>query len=235
MSLLDVGCGPGTITVDLARRVAPGRVVGVDSEGAVLAEARSNGHAADLVNVEFRSGDIYDLASDKAVGDGYDVVHAHQVLQHLQRPVQALRAMASRCRPGGLVAARDADYSAFCWFPAVPELDRWLQLYCSVARANGGEPDAGRRLRSWAIDAGLTQVRSTASVWVYASDEDRKWLSEIWAERISRTRLAESAIGLGLASEAELQGIASGWRRWAQQSGGWFAQLHGEILCQVRQ
>ncbi len=61
-------------------------------------------------------------------------------------------------RPGGIVAARDSDYAAMTWFPADPRLDRWLALYHEVARANGGEPDAGRRLLAWAHAAGFGDV-----------------------------------------------------------------------------
>ncbi len=78
--VLDVGCGPGTITVDIARRVAPGRVVGIDASAAVIEDARSQ--VAGVDNVEFRAGDVYALDVPDAT---FDVVHAHQVLQHLRR------------------------------------------------------------------------------------------------------------------------------------------------------
>src|SRR5262249_12708799 len=105
MSLLDVGCGPGTITLDLARRLAPGGLGRPHREPAPLLEAKAL--AADAPNVAFVVGDVYALDFD----DGcFDLVHAHQVLQHLTDPVAALREMGRVCRPGGLVAARDADY-----------------------------------------------------------------------------------------------------------------------------
>ena len=100
-------------------------------------------------------GDVYALA----YGDGaFDVVHAHQVLQHLADPVAALREMGRVSRPAGIVAVRDADYAAMTWYPDRPELHRWMELYQQVARHNGGEPDAGRRLVSWARAAGFASV-----------------------------------------------------------------------------
>src|SRR3954466_12224776 len=90
LDLLDVGCGPGSITVDLAARVAPGRVLGVDVASAPLEQARGLAARAG-VQAEFRVGDVYALEADD---DSFDVVHAHQVLQHLTDPVAALREMA---------------------------------------------------------------------------------------------------------------------------------------------
>ena len=123
--LLDVGCGPGTITVDLARRLAPGLVVGLDREDRPLREARAYAVGADPGNVTFQIGDLYRLP---CLYDSFDVVHAHQVLQHLSDPVAALVEMQRVCRPGGC-AARDADYTAMTWYPYDPRLDRWLELY----------------------------------------------------------------------------------------------------------
>ncbi|MHB8245118.1 MAG: methyltransferase domain-containing protein [Acidimicrobiales bacterium] len=229
-SLLDVGCGPGTLTVDLARLLAPGRVVGVDAESAVLDEARQLAAQARMTNVEFHKADAYSLPYD----DGsFDIVHAHQLLQHLEHPSSALTEMARVCRTGGIVAARDGDYSAFTWFPADPLLDRWLEVYEAVARANGGEPDAGRRLRAWARASGLSEVTSSASVWCYSTEEDRTWWAETWAERTSSTLLADRAVELGIATREELLEIAAAWHAWASQQDGWFAVLHGEICCRV--
>lgn len=101
--------------------------------------------------------------------DTFDVVHAHQVLQHVADPVRALREMHRVCRPGGMVAARDADYAAMTWYPAEPGLEEWLALYRRVARVVGGEPDAGRRLLGWAHAAGFADVTPSASTWLYAT------------------------------------------------------------------
>src|SRR5206468_11806931 len=136
---------PGTITVDLAERVAPGRVTGLDVSADPLDEARGLAQARGVA-VSFEVGDVYAL---EAPDDSFDVVHAHQVLQHLSDPVAALREMARVCRPGGLVAVRDVDYATFTWFPGDRGLDRWLSVYFGVARRYVAEPVAGRRLLSW--------------------------------------------------------------------------------------
>lgn len=226
--VLDVGCGPGTITIDIARRVAPGRVIGLDAVEAPLAAARRDAEAAGVVGVAFEVGDAYGLRFDD---DRFDVVHAHQVLQHLGDPVAALREMGRVCRAGGIVAARDSDYAAMTWFPADPRLDRWLALYEAVARHNGGEPDAGRRLLAWARSAGFADITPSASVWCFATPEDRAWWGGLWADRVTRSAFAEQAIGAGFADAAELERIAEAWRNWATQVDGWFIVPCGEVLC----
>jgi SAM-dependent methyltransferase len=227
LDLLDVGCGPGTITVDLARRVAPGRVVGLDVSADPLTEARDLA-ARQGVPVDFAVGDVYAL---DLPDDAFDVVHAHQVLQHLTDPVAALREMARVCRPGGLLAVRDADYATFTWHPADEGLDRWLELYHAVARANDAEPDAGRRLLAWAHAAGLRDVTATASAWCYASPAERQWWGRSWAGRATASAFAEQAVAYGLATPAELDEVAAAWLRWAAADDGWLAMLHGEVLA----
>jgi SAM-dependent methyltransferase len=227
-AVLDVGCGPGTITVDMAQRVAPGRVVGIDASDDVIDAARELADEAGISNLELAAGDVYAL--DHA-DDAFDVVHAHQVLQHLADPVAALREMRRVCRPDGVVAARDAVYRGMSWFPASPELEQWLRVYCAVAEANGGEPDAGSRLRAWAIEAGFSDVQTSASAWCYATDDERAWWGGLWAERVTSTALGIRAIELGLATEKDVAAMADAWRAWAASPDGWFAVLHGEILA----
>ena len=133
--VLDVGCGPGTITAGLADRVPQGHVTGIDAAQAVIEQAREL--AGDRANLDFTIGDVYAL--DYPDG-AFDVVFAHQILQHLSDPVRALREMGRVTRPGGLVAARDGDFGGMTWYPELPIMDEWLTLYKRVARGNGGEP-----------------------------------------------------------------------------------------------
>jgi len=226
--VLDVGCGPGTITIDLARHVPDGRVLGLDRAGEVIDAARAAGVDRGVANVEFATGDVYAL---DLPDDSFDVVHAHQVLQHLTDPVAALRELRRVCRPGGVVAVRDSDYEAFTWYPSVPALDDWLDLYRRLARSNGAEPDAGRRLLSWALAAGFDQVEPSASVWCYADDATRAWWSDLWADRAVKSAFAEQVLERGMADEAELERLADGWRTWGAAPDGWLSILHGEILA----
>jgi SAM-dependent methyltransferase len=229
MSLLDIGCGPGTITIDLAGRVAPGRVVGIDRSAEVIAEAerlRREQPAAD--NVAFQAGDVYALGFDD---QSFDAVHAHQVLQHLTDPVAALVEMRRVLRHGGILAVRDSDYGAFVWAPADPLLDRWMALYHDVCRHNGADADAGRHLLGWARAAGFSTIEPGSSTWTFADASSRRWWGDLWAERVTDSALAEQAVSYGLSTQDELRAISQAWRRWAEDDDAFFAVLHAELIA----
>ena len=221
LSLLDVGCGPGTITVDFSRRLAPGRVIGIDAAADVIAQAEG---------AEFATGDVYQLDFDDGT---FDIVHAHQVLQHLAEPIVALREMRRVCKPGGLVAVRDGDYGSFAWYPELPALDAWRDLYFRVAITNAGEPNAGRHLLEWAHAAGFTDVQASSSTWCFATPDDRSWWGGTWAERMTDSAIAQQARAEGFATDAELREIADAWRAWAAHPDGWYSVLHGEVLARA--
>ncbi|OEU91711.1 ubiquinone biosynthesis methyltransferase UbiE [Streptomyces abyssalis] len=228
--VLDIGCGPGTITADLAALVPDGHVTALDPATGVLAQARETAAGRGLDNVTFGTGDVHALEYPDGA---FDAVHAHQVLQHVGDPVRALREMRRVCAPGGVVAARDADYAAMFWYPAVDGLTGWLELYRRVARANGGEPDAGRRLHAWAREAGLRDVTASSTTWCFASAEDRAWWSESWAERTLASSFAASAVDGGHATREQLRAAADAWLEWGAREDAWFAVPHGEILCRA--
>lgn len=230
MSVLDVGCGPGTITADLAALVGPGTVVAIDAAADVLEIARREAAGRALTNVSFATGNVYELAFGDA---SFDVVHAHQVLQHLADPVAALREMRRVCRPGGIVAARDVDFGGMFWFPQEPGLARWLETYRLVARAIGTEPDAGRRMLAWARAAEFTDITASAGSWCYSGAVEREWWGGLWAERLTESSFASRAVETGLATAADLRELAAAWHRWAESPDGWFLAPHGEILCRV--
>ena len=227
LELLDIGSGPGTITVDLAERVAPGRVTAVEVTEAALAHTRAETERSGTQNVSLAVGDVHGLPLPSG---SFDIVLAHQVLQHVADPVAALREMMRVCRPGGVVAARDGDYRGFTWYPQLPGLDRWLELYQAAARANGGEPDAGRRLLAWAHAAGAADITVSSSTWCYADPESRQEWGGTWADRITGSAITDQLLTSGLASRQELEAISGAWREWAAHPDGWISVLHGEVL-----
>ena len=225
LRLLDVGCGPGSITVGLARAVAPGETVGVDVAPAIIEEARAL--AEGTPNLRFEAADGYALPFEAA---SFDVVHAHQVLQHLARPADALREWRRVLRPRGLLAVRDADYGTMSPSPRSPELDRFFEVYHAVAARNGADADAGRRLAAWATEAGFVDLEVGAAVKVFATRADIENWGYSWADRTAHSSLAEQAVTYGIASRAEIEELSAAWRRWADAPDAFFMYVNVHVL-----
>ena len=223
--VLDIGCGSGTITTGLARRAS--RVVGLDMSAEVVDAARAHADDFSLSNASFQVGSVYDLPWDDK---SFDVVYAHQVLQHLADPVRALREARRVLRPGGIVAVRDSDYETMVHAPVFPAIERWRDLYHQVASANGGEADAGRYLPSWVAEAGFTNVETTASTTAHTDQEGRTVWGEMWAVRVIDSDFANHAISNGFATRNELQEISDAFRQWAAQPDGFWAWINGETI-----
>jgi ubiquinone/menaquinone biosynthesis C-methylase UbiE len=109
MRLLDVGCGPGSITVGLALRVQPAPTFGMDTSESVIETARSFAKAEPARYLTFEVGNIYE---PRFPAESFDAIFAHQVLQHLRRPVDALRRCREVLTSGGVVGVRDVDWEA---------------------------------------------------------------------------------------------------------------------------
>ena len=225
-AVLDVGSGPGTITVGLARRA--GRAVGLDMSAEMVEAARDHAAAEGVDNVTFEVGSAYELP----FGNGsFDVVYAHQVLQHLADPVAALREARRVLRPGGLVAVRDSDYATMIHAPVEPAIERWLDVYHQVHAANGGEADAGRHLPAWVLEAGFIEPTVTTSTNTFADAEGRAAWGGMWAVRVTDSDFADHAVSGGFATPADLAEISAAFGRWAAQPDGFWAWLNGEVLA----
>jgi len=223
--VLDIGCGSGTITTGLARRA--GRVVGLDMSAEVVDAARAHADDCRLSNASFEVGSVYDLPWDD---NSFDVVYAHQVLQHLSDPVRALKEAQRVLRPGGIVAVRDSDYETMIHAPVFPAIERWRDLYHQVASANGGEADAGRYLLSWVAEAGFTNIETTASATAHTDHEGRTVWGEMWAVRVIESDFAKHAVDNGFATRDELREISAAFRQWAAQPDGFWAWVNGEVI-----
>ncbi|MEM9464641.1 MAG: methyltransferase domain-containing protein [Actinomycetota bacterium] len=231
LRLLDVGCGPGTITVDLATRVAPGPVVGFDVADDVIERAAALLDEPDApTNCTFHTDDVYAI---DAADDSFDLVHAHQVLQHLTDPVAALREMHRVLRPGGVLAVRDADYGGMTWAPPTPEIDDWMAIYQGIAAEQGSQPDAGRYLLGWVQAAGFVDIETTVDVWTFATPADRAWWGDLWADRVEHSSFTTHALDQGRADPDGLARIAAGWRRWIDRPDGFFACPNSQIVARA--
>jgi ubiquinone/menaquinone biosynthesis C-methylase UbiE len=228
MRLLDFGCGPGTITNDLAEHLLPeGSVVGIDSSEVVIAQANASAVEKGISNVKFEANSIYDTGYDD---ESFDAAYAHQVLQHLSEPVRALIEAKRVLKPGGICAVREVDWGTSAIWPKDERLTAFLDVYYRVAEKNGGDAHAGRRLKGWFVEAGFTELTTTTSTWTFSDENGLKWWGEQWADRILTSDLAKRAVEYGIATEAQLDEISKGWLDWMNSDGAFFAFTQVEVI-----
>jgi ubiquinone/menaquinone biosynthesis C-methylase UbiE len=211
MAVLDLGCGPGTVTVDLARRLPRGRILGLDREESQIGRAREAAAIACLANVEFTVGDASCLALQPA---SFDLVFAHALFEHLPDPMQALRQIKASLRPGGHIALRSPDWGGFLLYPETTACREAMAAYESLQSRNGGDTHAGRKLAAWLSEAGFSRPRLSASFEIYSS---------------------ASMIADYLARQLEAAGEgrdAKNLREWAQAPHAVFAQSWFEAIAQ---
>jgi SAM-dependent methyltransferase len=143
MACLDVGCGGGDVTLELARLVgAGGNVVGTDLDGIKLEIARTEARERGFSNVEFVHG--YGCG-DQRLG-GFDLVFARFLLTHVPDPRQVLQQMHAAARPGATLVAVDIDFSGYFCYPDCPALWKYVRLYTEAVKRRGGDANIGYRL-----------------------------------------------------------------------------------------
>jgi ubiquinone/menaquinone biosynthesis C-methylase UbiE len=195
MRCIDLGCGGGEVTVELAKLVAPdGAVVGVDMDEVELALAREAATNRGITNVEFRALNVH--AWDEPAA--YDVVFCRFLLHHLRQPVDVLRRMWAAVRPGGVIIVEDADFDGWCWYPDNDGFSLFLRTYREALKRAGGDHSLGRKLYAYFLDAGIPDASVTLINPVHIADEG-KALAHSTLEATAAAILAE-----GLATEDEL-------------------------------
>ncbi len=139
--------------------------------------------------------------------ESFDVVYMHQVLQHLADRVEALKELRRVLKVGGILASREADNGAFTWYPELPELDRWRELYRDVTQHNKAESNGGRFLKSLGIlNAKFSLISIECDTWIFSSEKDRIWWGDLWSKRVFESDFAKQSIEYGLSS-SELTGV----------------------------
>ncbi|KAH8909309.1 S-adenosyl-L-methionine-dependent methyltransferase [Coniochaeta sp. PMI_546] len=239
--ILDVGCGPGTITTGLARYASEGRVIGIDISADILQKAKTLAAEANVQtqgpgSVSFEQGNV--LTGLSYPDDTFDVIFASQVLGHFpppDLPIKALKEMRRVLKPGGILATRDAASGHF--YPRSLNLDHlWTANQFRASRKGNPEADPTGTMmpalfRGAGFDADGGKVRLGAGTKLFAGRETRKWLA--WRTKGQLTPgdpFYQSWIDAGI-SEEEIQETVSAVEKWAETEDAWAASLQCEMLA----
>ena len=229
MTLLDCGCGPGTITLDFAEIVAPAEAIGVDIEPGQLRFAQARAADEEKSNVRFAVSDLYALPFSD---DTFDAVFLHGVLEHMQTPVKALGEVRRVLKHGGVVGARHADFGGFLLEPAEPPLDRFVPIFEGLMAHNGGDPMAGRHQLRWLREAGFRKpvVSASYDCWTStpeASQRNACFLSKL----VGASAFASQLIEAGIADSDTLARMSERFMAWGRHPHAFAAEAWGEAVA----
>ncbi|HVC33759.1 MAG TPA: methyltransferase domain-containing protein [Chloroflexota bacterium] len=223
MDLVDCGCGPGSITLDLATLVAPGSVVGIDVAQRQLDYARALAAQRGVPNVRFEPGDVYAMPFPDA---SFDAAFAHNLLQHVRDPLRALRETRRVLKPGGVVGIQDDDWGAYLWEPATPLLRRGLELFLKVAEANGAGFFYARHQKRRLREAGFVRVEGYAMARSNGTPERLGLFVEAAVRQFQDPAFVATVLEHGWADQETLDALPATIRAWARDPDAYRA-----ILC----
>ena len=231
MSLLDLGCGPGTISVGLADAVAPGRLIGIDMEPTQIEMASAAAKAGGHGNAAFQTGDATDLPFDDA---SFDVAFCHALLNHAPDTQAVLAEVKRVLKPGGLFAAREVFGDSSIIEPALGfgglhEGSGWA-TFLKLLAANGGHTQMGRELKATFVEAGFVDIRASASFETYDTADDLAFLHGLITGWFFAPKTMEAATKHGLASEEQFDRWRRSLDQWVNEPGAFAGFAWGEAI-----
>ena len=203
--LLDCGCGSGSITIGFAKAVTGISVVGVDLQESEIHAAEERAKTESIGNVRFELGDVYNLQYSEG---SFDAVYCHAVLDHLSRPIVALREMHRVLRYGGVIGVRACDWGGWIHWPQNSLVDEAFSLWHRYKQHEGGDPFIGRRLCALIREAGFERVAGSAAPAVATTS------AEVFKAVLLAPRLVEDVISLGWATKEKYEEMSRAIDEW---------------------
>jgi 2-polyprenyl-3-methyl-5-hydroxy-6-metoxy-1,4-benzoquinol methylase len=228
LRVLDFGCGPGTISVGLARAVEPGEVHGIDMEASQIDLARSAAEAGGHRNAIFHVGDVTNLPFDD---DSFDIAHCHTVLTHVPNTSAALGEVKRVLKPGGIISSREIIIASSFAEPTLDTLRSGWTVFANLIAANGGHPQMGRDLKKTFIDAGFTNVQAAASFDVFSTPEDVAFFHAFTRDWFLSPAVIAAATTYGLATHEQFDGWRESLDQWQANAGAVGAIAFGEATA----
>ena len=224
LDVLDAGCGVGSIALDLAPTVAPGRIVGIDVDPEQIEVARTTAAQRDIVNAEFATASVFELPFEDS---SFDIVYANAVLFYLQEPRRALVEFKRVLRPGGLAAVSDDDLATVVMSPDRPELQLGPRLFEQAVEREGGNARYSRHLRTLMLEAGFVRTEGIAHApEVYGDLERTRWFAEFAIGLFNAPEMAKTIVEEGWATRDELDALLGALREWGELPDAFAAWLY---------
>jgi ubiquinone/menaquinone biosynthesis C-methylase UbiE len=228
MNVIDCGCGPGSITCDLAEAVAPGEVVGVDRSARILERAEGIANERGITNVRFEQGDINRLH----FADGtFDAALESSTLQYLPRPMKAVREIYRVLKPGGVFGARDRDYHGDLFGnPNAVVRAAWRMHYATYKKLSSMDLTTGGRLRLLLNKAGFEKLINTASYEDHGDLEGARWIAGFYTRNFDSPDYVNRIIEHGYATSELLAQWRQAWLAWGEDPRSFYSIARTEVV-----
>jgi ubiquinone/menaquinone biosynthesis C-methylase UbiE len=228
MDVLDAGCGVGSIALDLATMIAPGRVTGIDPDAGQIDAARRSASERGIENAEFQTGSVNELPFAE---ESFDVVYANAVLIYVRDPIRALAELRRVLRPDGLAAVSDDDLGTIVISPDVPEMRLAAQLFERAVVHEGGNPRYSHHLRGLMLQAGFARTQGFAlAPEVYGDPESTRWFADFAVGLFSAQSMSDVILAEAWATRAELDAMIAALRDWADRPDAFASWLYCAAL-----
>ena len=228
MSVLDCGCGPGTITIGFAELVAPGQVVGTEIEDSHVTLARENAARRNVSNARFEVADIYALPFENA---SFDAVFISAVVGNLREPVRGLRETYRVLKPGGVIGIKEFDHGGDILYPVDWALKQYNECYWRLRSENGGDPESGRKVGAFLLDAGFRDVKMSACYESMADPKVLRGVAEAFAGLLSEG-WGDAFKDRGWATSEDIREMNDAWLRFPETHGSFYAGAWCEVVAQ---
>lgn len=202
MRVAEIGCGSGNTACWVAEQSAPsGSVVAIDVAPEQIEQARNQATSRKLKNIEFQVADAY---APRLPEDSFDLAYCRLVLMHLTRPADALAAMRSLVKPGGLVVCEEMDLSCWLCDPPAEAMNRFFALNTALGERRNENYSLGLSLHRLFRAAGFAQPEVGANFALALRGEQKRLLGMTFAE------FAPELVREGLASQDEVDRVTAG-------------------------
>lgn len=228
MRALDFGCGPGTISVGLARAVAPGELHGVDMEESQVERARAVARSYGQDNAVFHVADALDMPFED---EYFDVAHSYNLLVHVPDTAAVLAEVKRVLKPGGIIACREMICDSCFTHPDFGYLQRGWEIFRDLLTADDGHPEMGKHLKAHLLEAGFADVRVNTSFNSYSSPQDLDYFYTMVKEWFLSPDMREAAIKYGAATQGLYDNIREAHEQWRAHPGALVGIAYGEALA----
>jgi ubiquinone/menaquinone biosynthesis C-methylase UbiE len=227
LTVLDCGCGPGSMTLDIAELVKPAKVFGIDNSEIQIQQAMALQQQRNIEQVEFTTASIYELPY---LDQQFDIVFAHAVLYHLAKPEQALAEIHRVLKPNGLIAVRDACHSGDIMVPWQTDLAAMWMVIEQIFTYQGGNIYFGSEHRYYLLKQGFQQINISCSYDCFATEAEKDSIFRYWCQFLTEDHYA-LILAQHWATADEVMSFVNVLKQWCDNPASFFARARCEAVA----